>query len=188
VDASTKIDSDVQVLDLRTRASSFSSTASTPTAPMQVQLMVDVHQRFVASMNSDDAGLGSSDAATGASASSSVDVDARPKESTAKTMRNQARNSCSNVWQDMDEVKKVADRKEVRVGAICKCYKPRLSASSNGGTGHLHQHIKACKRKVLAISSPQSHLHFSSDGHIQRFQYNPNVARSKLCHLIARLD
>jgi hypothetical protein len=93
--------------------------------------MVDVDQSPTATMNSDDVGLGSSDAAVGAlsdaaaraSASSSVDVDASPTKSTAKTMRNQARASRSDVWQDMDEIKKVIGGKEVRVGAICKCYK-----------------------------------------------------------------
>jgi hypothetical protein len=150
--------------------------------------MVDVDQIPTAVMNSGRAGLGSSDAAAGASASSPVDVNVRATASTAKTMRNRARASCSDVWQDMDEVKKVIDGKEVRVGTICKCCKSRLSASSNGGTGHLRQHIKACKRKALASSSSQSHLHFYSNGHVQRFQYNPNVARSELCHLIARLD
>jgi hypothetical protein len=88
----------------------------------------------------------------------------------------------------MDEVKKVIGGKEVRVGAIYKVCKSHLSASSNGGTGHLWHHIKACKRKSPASSSSQSHLHFGSDGHVQHFQYNPNVARSELCHLIARLD
>jgi hypothetical protein len=131
--------------------------------------MVDVDQSPTAVMNSDGTGLGSSDAATGASASSPVDVNTSPIESTAKTMRNRARASHSNVWQDMDEVKKVVGTKEVRVGAIYKCCKSRLSASSNGGTRHLCRHIKACKRKALAISSSQSHLHFESNGHVQRF-------------------
>jgi hypothetical protein len=63
----------------------------------------------------------------------------------------------------MDEVKKVVSGKEVRVGTICKVCKSRLSASSNGGTSHLRRHIKSCKRKSLASSSSQSHLHFDSD-------------------------
>jgi hypothetical protein len=118
-----------------------------------------------------------------------VDVDARSTESTSKMMMNQARDSRSDVWQDMHEVKKVVDGKEVRVGAICMCCKSRLSASSNGGTGHLHQQIKSCKRKALASSLSQSYLHFGSgsDGHVQRFQYDPNVDRFELCCLIARL-
>jgi hypothetical protein len=66
-------------------------------------------------MNSDGAVLGSSDAVVGASASSPVDVDASPTGST--------RQDNEDVWQDMDEVKKVISRKEVRVGAICKCCK-----------------------------------------------------------------
>jgi hypothetical protein len=31
-------------------------------------------------------------------------------------------------------------------------------------------------------------LHFGFDGNVQRFQYNPNVARSELARLIATLD
>jgi hypothetical protein len=89
-------------------------------------LMVDVDQSPVAVMNSDGTNLGSSVAAAGALTSSPVDVDASPTASTAKTMRNRARANCSDIWQDMDEVKKVLDRKEVRVGTICKCCKSQL--------------------------------------------------------------
>jgi hypothetical protein len=88
----------------------------------------------------------------------------------------------------MDEVKKVIGGKEVRVGTICKVCKSRSFASSNGGTGHLRHRIKACKRMSLASSWSQSHLPFDPDGHVQHFQYNPHVARSELCHLIARID
>jgi hypothetical protein len=41
---------------------------------------------------------------------------------------------------------------------------------------------------LTTSSSSQSHLHFGSDGNVQRFQYNPNTARSELARLIARLD
>jgi hypothetical protein len=158
---SIEIDSDVQVPDLRTGASSSGSMATTPTAPVQVRSMVDVDQSSSADMNSDGISLGSNDAAAGASASSSMDVDASPTKSTTKMTRNQARASRSNVWQDMDEVMKVMNGKDLRVGAICKCCKSCLSASSNGDTGHLHWHIKTCKRKTLASSS---------DGYVQRFR------------------
>ncbi|GJN25364.1 hypothetical protein PR202_gb13184 [Eleusine coracana subsp. coracana] len=67
----------------------------------------------------------------------------------------------------MEEVKKFINGKEVRCGAICNFCKSRLSASSNGGTGHLRRHINSCKKKALvAISSSQSHLHFGSDGNV----------------------
>jgi hypothetical protein len=67
--------------------------------------------------------------------------------------------------------------------------KSHLSAPSTGGTSHLCRHIKTYKKKTLATSSSsQSHLHFGSDGNVQRFQYNPNTARSELARLIARLD
>jgi hypothetical protein len=47
--------------------------------------------------------------------------------SIAKTWRIRARASCSDMWQDMEEVKKVIAGKEVRCGAICIYYKTRLS-------------------------------------------------------------
>jgi hypothetical protein len=136
----------VEVSDL-----AASSNASTP--------MVDP----VVSSDGDSAGAG--DGAVGASASSPVDVDASPIVSTAK-MIGMSRASRSDVWQDMDEVKKVIGGKAIRVGTICTVCKSRLSASSNGGTGHLRRHFKSCKRKSLASSSSQSHLHFGSDGHV----------------------
>jgi hypothetical protein len=42
--------------------------------------------------------------------------------------------------------------------------------------------------KFLVSSSSQSHLHFGYYGHVQHFWYNSDVARSELCHFIARLD
>jgi hypothetical protein len=113
-----------------------------------------------------------------ASASSPVDVDNSSTASTTKTAR-RARATHSDVWKEMEEVKKVVGGKEVRVGAICNYCKPCLSAPSTGGTGHLRRHIRACKRKALAASSSsQSHLHFDGDGNVRRFQYNANVAKS----------
>jgi hypothetical protein len=119
-------------------------------------------------VNSDGDSAGVGDAAVGASASSPVDVNASPTVSMTKTT-GRVRASRSDLWQDMDEVKKVIGKKEVRVDAICNVCKSRLSASSNSGTGHLRCHIKACKRKSLANSSSQSHLHFGYDGHVQHF-------------------
>jgi hypothetical protein len=125
----------------------------------------------------------------GASGSSSIDVDTSLTTSTVKNGRIRARASRSDVWQDMEEVKKVITGKEVRCGFICNYCKNRMSAPSTGGTGHLRHHIRSCKRKSIAATlSSQSHLHFDSDGNVQHFQYNPNVARSELAHLIAKLN
>jgi hypothetical protein len=47
------------------------------------------------------------------------------------------RTTHSDVWKNMEEVKKIVEGKEVRVAATCNYYKSRLSAHSTGGTGHL---------------------------------------------------
>ncbi|GJN18668.1 hypothetical protein PR202_gb05851 [Eleusine coracana subsp. coracana] len=89
----------------------------------------------------------------------------------------------------MEVVKELMDGKLVRVGAICNFCKTRLSASSNGGTGHLRRHILSCKKKAVGgSSSSQFHLHFDSAGNVQHFVYKPMVARTELVRLIARLD
>jgi hypothetical protein len=125
----------------------------------------------------------------GASASSSIDVGTSSMMSTTRIGRTRARASHYDMWQDMEEVNKVVAGKEVRCGAICNYCKTRLSTPSTVGTDHLHCHIRSCKRKsIAATSSSQSHLHFDSDGNVQCFQYNRNVARSELAHLIDILD
>jgi hypothetical protein len=87
------------------------------------------------------------DTTIGAWASSPVDVDDSLTASTAKTVR-RAKATRSDVWKEMEEVKKVIGGKEVRVGAICNYCKHCLSSPSTGGTGHLRRHIRACKRKA----------------------------------------
>jgi hypothetical protein len=44
-----------------------------------------------------------------------------------------------------------------------------------------------CKRQA-ATSSNQTSLHFAPDGHVAHFEYSPTLARTELCHLLARLD
>jgi hypothetical protein len=74
----------------------------------------------------------------GASTSSQVDVDDSPMTSTAK-MGRRVRATRSDMWKDMDEVKKSS---EVRVVATCNyCKSPTPS------TGHLHWHIVSCKEE-----------------------------------------
>jgi hypothetical protein len=122
------------------------------------------------------------------SSSSPINVDMNPRTSTTKTGRTRARASRYDVWQDMEEVKKVVMGREERCGAICSYCKTCMSTPTSG-IGHLCRHIRSCKRNsIAATSSSQLHLHFDSDGNVQCFQYNPNVARSELARSIARLD
>jgi hypothetical protein len=128
------------------------------------------------------------DTNVGALASSPVDVNASPMANTTKTVR-RARATHSDVWKDMEEVKKVIGGKEVRIGATWNYCGSRISATSMGGTGCLHRHIIAYKRRALiASSSSQPHFHLDGDSNLRHFQYNANVVRSELCHLIATLD
>jgi hypothetical protein len=101
--------------------------------------------------NIDDGAVVGPDTTIVASASSPVDVDGSLMASIAMMVR-RTRATHSDVWKEMEEVKKVVGGKEVRVGAICNYCKSRLSAASTGGTGHLHWHIRTCKRKAIAAS------------------------------------
>jgi hypothetical protein len=103
-----------------------------------------------------------------ASISSPVDVNASPT-TTAKTgMRSRA--SRSDVWQDMKEVKKVVSGKEVRCGVICNYCKSCLSSPSTCGTDHSRCCIGSCKKKAFVVTTcSQSHMHFDSNGNVQRF-------------------
>ena len=68
---------------------------------------------------------------------------------------------------------------------MCKAV---LSARSAAGTGHLIRHQKSCRKKVDHAARVQSRLAFNPDGSMHNWNYNPAVARSELCRLIARLD
>jgi hypothetical protein len=50
----------------------------------------------------------------------------------------------STVWVDFDEIK---DANDVRIAAICKMCKTRLSTRSAVGTGHLIRHQNSCLKK-----------------------------------------
>jgi hypothetical protein len=54
--------------------------------------------------------------------------------------------------------------------------------------GHLLRHHKSCAHKADCATNSQSVLNYNSDGSIRNWDYNPDVARIELCHLIARLD
>jgi hypothetical protein len=99
------------------------------------------------------------------------------------------RSLTSDVWQYLDALIKDIGGKPVRYGARCKFCKKGLSGKSTSGTGHLLRHVKSCLRKrQAATSSNQTSLHFAPDGRVTHFEYNPAVARTELCRLVARLD
>ena len=72
--------------------------------------------------------------------------------------------------------------------AICKICKSTLSPRSCAGTGHLKRHQKPCKQKMDQRARVQSRLAYNPDGSMHNWDYKPDVVRSELCHLIARLD
>ena len=67
------------------------------------------------------------------------------------------------------------------------CKQP-LSARSNVGTSHLKRHQESCMQKTDQRARVQSRLAYNPDGSVHNWDYKSDVARSKLCHLIARLD
>ena len=89
----------------------------------------------------------------------------------------------SSVWADFKEVKE----NDVRVAAVCNMCGKRLSARSSAGTGHLIRHQSSCRKKYDHAQRVQSRLALNRDGFHNWF-YNPVVASTELCRLIARLD
>jgi hypothetical protein len=94
----------------------------------------------------------------------------------------------STVWVDFDEIFEKVNGSNVRTVAICRMCKTRLSARSSAGTRHLLRHQKACRKKVDHTARVQSQLAFNPDGSLHNWEYDPIVARTELCRLIARLD
>ena len=76
---------------------------------------------------------------------------------------------------------------KIRVAAICKHCRARYTARSSAGTGHLRWHMYSCMRKRNHASMVQSKLALNPDG-LKNWVYDPMLARTELCHLIARLD
>lgn len=89
----------------------------------------------------------------------------------------------SAVWNHFVEIKEG----ELRVAAICKLCRKKLSARSSAGTGHLIRHMKSCLKKENHANMVQSRLALNPDG-LKNWVYDPVVARTELCRLIARLD
>jgi hypothetical protein len=94
----------------------------------------------------------------------------------------------SVVWDDFDEIKEDVNGEMVRTKATYKMCRTTLSARSAAGTGHLIRHQNSCKAKVANAARVQSRLAFNPDGSLHNWNYDPVVARSELCRLIARLD
>ncbi|XP_066341187.1 zinc finger BED domain-containing protein DAYSLEEPER-like [Miscanthus floridulus] len=94
----------------------------------------------------------------------------------------------SQCWGDFEEVYEKINGVDVRVRAICKMCRTVLNARSAAGTGHILRHQKSCKQKLDNASRVQSRLAFNADGSLHNWNYDPAVARTELCRLIARLD
>ncbi|XP_066368059.1 zinc finger BED domain-containing protein RICESLEEPER 2-like [Miscanthus floridulus] len=94
----------------------------------------------------------------------------------------------SKCWGDFEEVYEKINGVDVRVRAICKMCRTVLSARAAAGTGHILRHQKSCKQKLDNASRVQSRLAFNADGSLYNWNYDPAVARTELCRLIARLD
>jgi hypothetical protein len=94
----------------------------------------------------------------------------------------------SGVWVDFDEIKEVVNGEKIRTKATCKMCRTTLSAGSAAGTGHLIRHQKSCRAKMANAARVQSRLAFNPNGSLHNWNYDPTIARSELCRLIARLD
>ncbi|XP_066313607.1 zinc finger BED domain-containing protein DAYSLEEPER-like [Miscanthus floridulus] len=66
--------------------------------------------------------------------------------------------------------------------------KSTLSARSSASTGHLKRHQNSCRQKTDQRDRVQSRLSYNPDGSVHNWDYKPEVARTELCRLIARLD
>ena len=91
----------------------------------------------------------------------------------------------SAVWANFDEIYETVNGVKICTKATYKVCKSTLSARSSAGTGHLK---RPCKQKTDQRARVQSRLAYNPDGSMHNWGYKPDVARSELCRLIARLD
>jgi hypothetical protein len=108
--------------------------------------------------------------------------------STNDTLTSSISKQKSSVWVDFEEIYVVVNGNKIQTQAICRMCKAILSARSTAGTDHLIRHQKAFRKKTDHADRVQSRLAFNPDGSLHNWDYNPAVARSELCRLIARLD
>ncbi|KAG2536922.1 hypothetical protein PVAP13_9NG234446, partial [Panicum virgatum] len=109
-------------------------------------------------------------------------------ESTATATGKRNRPCTSNVWDEYEKIYKVVDGKRIRFQAKCLHCGKIYATLSTFGTGTLKRHIKSCFVRKQKSRSSQSLLQFNADGSVGHWDYSPEVARTQLCHLIARLD
>ena len=152
----------------------------------------------------DVAALFGIDVSSGSAASTPIDLDGDGSEGATMTRNPLGSNSNSSapsvagnsnvgkrkspVWADFDEKYETVNGRKICTKAICKMCKQTLSARSNAGTGHLKRHQKYCRQKTDQRARVQSRLAYNPDGSMHNWGYKPDVARSELCRLIARLD
>ncbi|XP_066384513.1 zinc finger BED domain-containing protein RICESLEEPER 2-like [Miscanthus floridulus] len=94
----------------------------------------------------------------------------------------------SPVWDDFEEIFETMNGVQICTKAKCKMCKSTLSARSSAGTGHLKRHQNSCRQKTDQRDRVQSRLSYNPDGSVHNWDYKPEVARTELCILIARLD
>jgi hypothetical protein len=94
----------------------------------------------------------------------------------------------SVVWADFYEIFEIVNGREICTKATYKRCKHTLSARSNAGIGHLKRHRKSCRQKTDQAARVQSRFAYNPNGSMHNWDYKPDVARSKLCCLIVRLD
>ena len=94
----------------------------------------------------------------------------------------------SPVQADFDEIYETVNGRKMCTEATYKMCKQTLSARSNAGTGHLKRHQKYCRQKTDQRARVQSRLAYNPNGSVHNWDYKPDVVRSELCRLIARLD
>ena len=94
----------------------------------------------------------------------------------------------SAVWVDFDAIYETVNGRKICTKATCKICKHTLSARSNAGTGYLKRHYKSCRQKTDQAARVQSRLAYNTKGYVHNWDYKPDVARSELCRLIARLN
>jgi hypothetical protein len=93
----------------------------------------------------------------------------------------------SGVWVDFEEICETVNGNLVQIAAICRMCKSRLSVRSATGTGHLIRHQKSCRKKNDHAARVPSRLALNPDS-LHNWVYDPTVARTELCRLIARLE
>jgi hypothetical protein len=94
----------------------------------------------------------------------------------------------SKCWNDFDELTKIVNGKKVRYVACCDFCKQTLTARSTSGTGHLLRHNCPAKKAHERSGQVQFVLKYNVDGTLQCWEYSASIARTELCHLIARDD